>query len=619
MNTLHNESNELYESVFSGVDAKFLQYGLDTMPEQMMKRYNDTILKRYHDEQIVVSKPINFIGVLSELFKKDVDTNIVVINIEKDIERYKQTEEELKKLCVNKYFHLKATYWKNKKQTIDDLNYVMTFLKKFNENIPNNFKINDFSECSDPNIFIQDGPLACYISHLRAMIYGYLNFKDYTVVLEDDIDIRNTELIEEQLLNVPNDWDMIFMNCSPKNISYGNSKIYRLTNEFHSTHFYIIKNSFFPNLFSKLYPVTDQVDVLISDNFMHFNYYNIPSTVFQRNISTNTQNNLYCIYSSPHYGVVRKDVDIIKEQLKLWLDEKLFNNQHNEKLVLTMLFDIIYNHIKNVNKISHESNKFESDPIKSYNEFIDDDKHLYKLIDALFHFLFCTEKGTNIMTNGYGLVSNIVQTTFNFKNFNDNVVIDNHNYKLEAYSYGSTCVVYKAGEYVIKKYIDTLRWKTHLHINPTEIYQRELIFLLLVKNEEKCVNLIDFDYENKEIVLKYEGECLFEKFLLPENWKNQIREIFEVFSKYGIEYTEFNLKNILVNSQNKIKLIDFGLARFNKNHKNHEHCEKFIQMLEILNMKLDSIENNEMKMLYCKIFVDNIKLHQDTRFSQYIY
>ena len=41
---------------------------------------------------------------------------------------------------------------------------------------PNTLSINEFSEFNDPNIYIQDGPLACYCSHVRSMIYSYTNF-----------------------------------------------------------------------------------------------------------------------------------------------------------------------------------------------------------------------------------------------------------------------------------------------------------------------------------------------------------------------------------------------------------------------------------------------------------
>lgn len=626
-----SQNTKEFVNLFTGVDAKFLQYGCDTMPDEMAKRYNGTILEAYKNAQVRNEKPIFFNKLMGKLFGKEMTdneslkqkSNIIVINIEKDIDRYKQSEIELSKLSVTNYHHLKATYWKNRQQCLHDLNSVMKFLKQFNKNIPENFTINEFSECSDPNIYIQDGPLACYISHTRAMMYGYMNFHDYTIIVEDDVDIKNTELIEQELKNVPDDWDIIYMNCSPKNISYGDSKIYKLTNEFHSTHFYIVKNSSFNKIFEKIYPVTDQIDVLISDNYKSFNFYNIPNTVFQRNISTNTQNNLYCIYTSPHYCVVRADIEIMKQQLLSYLNTILINNQNNEKLMLTMIFDIIYNHIKNVNNITKEI--YVAEPIKSYESEIKQNKMLLELIDALFHFLFCTEKGTSIVDNGYGLVSNIVGTIYGFDLHNSIFVINNKEFLLNAYSYGSTCWVYTCINendiLIVKKYSDVLRWKTTDHDESNAIFVKELNFLQTVNGNVGFPQLISFNLETKEIIMSYEGESLFDNFLLPENWENQIVIIFETLTKLNIEYSEFNLKNILVKN-NVITFVDFGLAKNKTNNSenlNFKYCEMFIGMLKILQSRLQSITDNELKMLYCKMFVDNIKLHNDYRFMECVY
>ncbi len=150
------------------------------------------------------------------------------------------------------------------------MSYVLKFLKKFNPKINDKLLINEFSEPDNKNIQIQDGPLACYCSHLRAMIYGYNNFKDYTVLVEDDIKIINTEKIEKYIKEIPNDWDIICLSSIAKNVTY-KEPYYKFTDEFHSTHFYIIKNKCMPLLFSCVYPITDQIDVLISDNIHKLN------------------------------------------------------------------------------------------------------------------------------------------------------------------------------------------------------------------------------------------------------------------------------------------------------------------------------------------------------------
>ena len=111
---------------------------------------------------------------------------------------------------------------------------------------------------------IQDGPLGCYCSHLRAMIYGYINFEKYTIIVEDDISITNTENIEKYLKCIPDDWDIICVGAIGKNKIY-DEPYYKFTDEFHSTHFYIINHKCMDKLFRHMYPITDQVDVLVSE------------------------------------------------------------------------------------------------------------------------------------------------------------------------------------------------------------------------------------------------------------------------------------------------------------------------------------------------------------------
>ena len=209
----------------------------------------------------------------------------------------------------------------------------MNFLRKFNPDIPKyKLEINNFSEINDPNIYITDGPLACYISHLRAMIYGYLNFKDYCIIMEDDATITNTENIKKYLKDIPNDWDIINMNSSPKNVKY-DSNCYKFVDEFHSSHFYIVKITCLETIFKNVYPVIDQIDVLISKLFSTLNIYNITDTVYQRNLSTNTQNNLYVIFNSPYYDVIRYHLNRIGNKLENYINKELCDNQVYNKML----------------------------------------------------------------------------------------------------------------------------------------------------------------------------------------------------------------------------------------------------------------------------------------------
>jgi GR25 family glycosyltransferase involved in LPS biosynthesis len=277
--------NDIKDHIATGVDAKILQY-----EENALEISDDKI---------------NIIELLGG------KQNCILINMEKDVQRYHTSVDQLKKVSIQNFVHLKGTDGRNKnKESLEkDLTYILNFISQFNPQIePKQIKINEFSEINDPGVHIQDGPLGCYCSHLRALIYGYLNYEDYTIICEDDISITNTEKIKNYLTQIPNDWDIICLNSRAKNISYGDAPFYKFTDDFHSGHFYIVKNKCLPTLFSGMYPMTDQIDVLISDMVPKLNIYNIPDTVYQKNIKTNTQNNLHIIFSSPNYNPVKESL-----------------------------------------------------------------------------------------------------------------------------------------------------------------------------------------------------------------------------------------------------------------------------------------------------------------------
>lgn len=611
-------------SNFEGVAAKIQQYSIESIPDQIIKKYNLNSQKQAFTHTHNVNK-INIKELLSVLFKKDItEENVIVINVASEKERFKNTTNELQKISINNFFRLDATYWKNKKGLVEELNYVINFLSTFNTNIQNkNITIDDFSEANDTTIKIQDGPLACYVSHLRAMIHGYNNFHDYTIIVEDDIDIKNINLIEEHLPNIPDDWDIIFFGSCPKT-DYGDSVVYKFVGEFHSLHFYMIKNSSFEKIFKILYPITDQVDVLISDNFKKFNYYNIKNAVYQKNLSTNTQNNLYVIYNSPHYGIVRKDITVIKEQILNHLNKILLNNnKNNNVLCLSMLFDVIYAHFGYTAK---PNNKYEPMIVNNHAKYIKNNIRLSLFMDALVHFLYCTEKGTNIASRANGMISNIIDVVNNFVLHDKIITVNDFQLQLKAYEYGSTCTVYKSSELntnesvIVKQYSNYLRWKTDEHDDSEYIFKKELTYLKMLNGNNKFARLIGYNEEEKTLTMTYCGESLFNNFILPENWKIQLRDIFEELNKCNIVYTEFNLKNIVVKNET-LKLIDFGLAKnssVDDPEENNKNCDMFIEMLEILNNKIQKNMDIETKMLLCKIFIDNIKTHK-SKFLSCIY
>ena len=249
------------------------------------------------------------------------------------------------------------------------------------------------------------------------MIYGYLNFKDYCIIMEDDATITNTENIKKYLKDIPNDWDIINMNSSPKNVKY-DSNCYKFVDEFHSSHFYIVKITCLETIFKNVYPVIDQIDVLISKLFSTLNIYNITDTVYQRNLSTNTQNNLYVIFNSPYYDVIRYHLNRIGNKLENYINKELCDNQvYNKKIKDVLIYDFIYSVIIRDTNESGNSDKIAENDIVSEI----DDEILYDLSFVLK----CTKKGVNTDNISKILLNYIINIIKDFKLY--------HNEKVKAF------------------------------------------------------------------------------------------------------------------------------------------------------------------------------------------
>ena len=424
MNNLNLNNNEkdlilekFNDKIKKGADAKQLQY--DVFASDLC--YNIIDLKNLLE---------------TFLFKKEFQfktTNCLMINIEKDTIRYHSALKEFSKLSFNSFVHLKATYWKEKENFIKDLGFIIDFLKQFNNKIDVNFcvndlKINDFSEINDKNIEIQDGPLACYCSHVRAMIYGYLNFEYYTIITEDDLLVANTEKIEKYIKEIPDDWHIICLNSIPLNEKY-DQPVYKFRNKFHSTHFYIIKNSILPFIFQNVYPIYDQIDILIANLYDKINIYNIVETVYQKNFSTNTQNNLYVIFNSPNYQPIREYLNKIKNDLFSIINIKITDNleEINKNITEQIIQDVIYNYIiNNFNYNNSNIDDNEKSLIKKVNENnLDQEEELEKeqkldlILDKNNEQLEVKDLFKNIYKNLFILINCVVKG----KNINSQTII----------------------------------------------------------------------------------------------------------------------------------------------------------------------------------------------------
>ena len=108
--------------------------------------------------------------------------------------------------------------------------------------------------------------------------------------------------------------------------------------------------------------------------------------------------------------------------------------------------------------------------------------------------------------------------------------------------------------------------------------------------------------------MKYLGKSLYNEFVLPDNWKQQITNIFELLDSKGIFYPEFNIKNIVV-KDNIISFIDYGLASIS-DIRNKENCEVFINLLILLQEKFKETDISQYKVVYATL-LNNLKLEEN--------
>ena len=570
-------------------------------------------------DENINTKKINLLDLLDKFAYENNENNKsnrerkntpILINLEKDTIRYEHSVDQMKKIMVNDFCHLKGTYFRNKQQVEKDLTDVMDFLYNFNNNIVRkDYIMNDFSEINDANISIRGGPLACYISHLRAMIYGYQNNRDYTIIMEDDFIIMDTEIIENYLNKVPDDWEIIFFGSVIKTDDLFQDKIIKIEDkyEFHSAHFYIIRNAAFEKIFKNVYPVTEQIDVLISNARNQINIYNILYTAYQKNYSTNTQNNLYTIHTSVHYASVRKYLEEIENNLNLLLDTVCSSNESNNKFVAKyILYDVVLRYINNCDlELNEESTNNENNQNNQNNEttyytelLINNNCDTYNLLIVLLSEVMSNVKkgcDSNIISkNKINYIFSLI-SSFNLHNIYDEQY--DEKYKILAYGSSSNVYILEKNNIIIKQFLKKSRW-SYENKNTYEIFDKE------VKILKDLDELIDFDVNEYIIKSKYKGLPIIENFILPINWKEQIINIFNKFNKLNINYTEFNIFNIVLNNK-EINFIDHGLAKNIENsvQNNDDNCKNFISLLEKLNSKLD----NKFNYILYLTFINNVK------------
>jgi len=548
-----------------------------------------------NNKNIESNDTIDLIKLLQYFFTEQLSINCILLNLKKDIFRFNSAKEELKKLTIpiGTFTHFDATYWKDIKQFEKDINFVIDFLRKFNTEIKNgNITINDFSEPNDTNILIQSAPLACYCSHVKAMIHGYLNFEKYTIICEDDISIEGISNIQNYLNNIPNDWDIICFNSQPKHNNHKNN-YYKFNDIFYHLHFYIIRNDCFDKIFQNLYPITDQIDILLSKLHNKLNIYNISNTIIQKNFITNIQNNLHIIYNTPVYLSLVKDIEELESEILIITNSILTeNDQYNKSIANKIIEDIIYNNI-----FGDLNEKFD---IRNDKLQYKDEKYpnLFHKIKKIVHH-FIKEEGNNVSNFILHMIGEIDFILYSFKlhnKYNDNLII-------KAFNFGSTSSVYMVGDKIFKVYNERLRWINDNHNKIMEIFNKEIKLL------KKINPTLDYNNENLIIIQEFKGISLKENFVLPNDYKVQITKIFDDFNLKDIYYPEFNINNIVVNKENKISFIDFGLAHILKIN-NNENCRIFLELLDLLNNRLskeNSFMNEKQKRILLNSFMKNMR------------
>lgn len=628
-----NQKNDITKkSVHTGTDVKKLQYKINYAETHECIDIHNLIKNKFFPSS------------------KSHHVNTIMINIEKDIFRYEIAVREFKKLLITDFIHLKATYWKEKNKFNYDMNSILHYLQNYNKNIVNsNVNLDIFSVFTDPNIIIQDGPLACYCSHVRALIYGFLNFTDYTLIVEDDFHVNDIELIVKGIEIIPDDWDIICFGAQPINKFYSGT-CYKFTDLFHSTQFYIIRNSCMQTIFENIYPISDQIDILLSKMHSILNIYNIPNSVLQKNFTSNTQNNLYVMYNSPNYQYIRITLDKIKILLRKIIISKFNKNNfiHHfakqiDNIVLKIVYDFIFSKIvladdldkKYFNEEIINSNIYEEDNnMNSYNEyFIQNEKN--KLYSLIYIIINSCVKGINVDITVKNIISDIFDIINKFITITPNLHIDVEFFPL---NYGSTSNVYLGipkdnllnfdgfnldkNIVVVKAYNSNLRFKHINHSNPQYIIQNEIRLLTRLQGFDYFPQLINNNINNlNEIYLTYTGETLFDNFCLPSDYKYQIIKIFEILDTNHIFYPEFNIKNITC-LDGRLYFIDFGLASeiYNLQETNNiMNRENFIELLDLLNNKYIEISDIEQQHIYYNNLVVNVKLNSNSKYKNNLF
>ena len=137
------------------------------------------------------------------------------------------------------------------------------------------------------------------------------------------------------------------------------------------------------------------------------------------------------------------------------------------------------------------------------------------------------------------------------------------------------------------------------------VFEIELEVLNYLNSKVEFVpKVLNVDYKNLIIRIKYCGLSLLNTGYLPYNWKQQIDYISDKMTEFGIYHNDLKLSNLTVYN-NRVYLIDFGHATFDQ-PKRQLNCFKksrndFQSLIEI-------IQQRQINNTYC-----TFSTHQDNQ------
>ncbi len=354
-------------------------------------------------------------------------------------------------------------------------------------------------------------------------------------------------------------------------------------------------------IFKNIYPVTDQIDILIGNMYDKLNIYNITNTISQKNFVTNVQNNLHIIYNTPIYTNLVSDIELLENVCNEHVNNCLPNNNDifNKRITNKIMSDVVYNNIFNNldKKIGHniDENQNISQCVQN------NDKIYYQIQKILKHFT--KDHDTSKFVSHLVDDINYILKSFELHNTFDEVI----NETLKAYNFGSTSSVYiiENNNMVMKVYNDKLRWTRENHKDINSIFEKEVSIMEHLGGMSNIPLIIDYDKDKLLFRMFYTGTSLYDYFCLPCNWKEQINKIFSSLTSKNIYYPEFNLNNIVV-INNIISFVDFGLAEMSDKN-NDANSKAFIELLEIINKKYENVTNLKKRHILYNTFMNNMR------------